>query len=109
MHESDSPPPPPWSVACGGDGPTISVEVTPPELRVVARGFMPGRGVTIRVIDPEETANYFQYTADLAGELVADLPTSIPHGTLHISATDSRPDPTDETGVRWTNSDTVSW
>jgi hypothetical protein len=97
------------SVAAGGDRPTITAALTPPQLRVTGHGFLPGHGVTIRVIDPDETANYFHYAADVSGDLLATLPTSIPHGTLHISATDSRPDPTDETGVRWTNTDTITW
>jgi hypothetical protein len=77
---------------------------------VTGHGFLPPEhGVTIRVIDPDETATYLKYTADVCGDLVAALATSIPHGTLHVSATDSRPDPTDETGLRWTNTDTVTW
>jgi hypothetical protein len=105
MHDSDAP----TSSRVSGRDPRIDVEVTPPQLTVVACGFLPGHGVTIRVIDPDETANYFQYTADSAGELIAILPTSIPHGTLQISATDSRLDPTDESGVGWTKTATISW
>jgi hypothetical protein len=97
------------SVASDGEGPTIATALIPPQLRVIGRGFLPGHGVTIRVIDADETANYFQYTADNSGDLDAALPASIPRGMLHISATDSRPDPTDETGVRWTNTDTITW
>ena len=95
--------------ACGSAGPTIAAVLTPPQLTVTGHGFLAGHAVIIRVIDADETANFFECTADLAGDLSAILPTSIPHGTLHISATDSRPDPTDETGVRWTNTDTMTW
>jgi hypothetical protein len=80
--------------------------VTPPQVIVTGHGFLPRHGVTIRVIDPDETANYFQYTADGFGDLVAALPTLIPHGTLHISATDSQPEPD---GFRWTNTSTITW
>jgi hypothetical protein len=97
------------SVASRGEGPTITTTQTPPQLRVTGHGFLPGHAVTIRIIDADEIANYLQYTADAVGDLLATLPTSIPHGTLHISATDSRSDATDETGVRWTNTDTITW
>jgi hypothetical protein len=93
----------------GREGPTITAAPAPPQVIVTGHGFLPRHGVTIRVIDPDETANYFQYTADVVGDLVAPLPTSVPHGTLHISATDGRPDPTDETCVRWTNTNTITW
>jgi hypothetical protein len=106
MTESDSAP---SSALSGGEGPTISAAPTPLQVIVTGHGFLPAHGVIVRVIDIDETANYFQYTADVSGDLVAVLPTSIPHGTLHISATDSRPDPTDQTGVRWTNTDKISW
>jgi hypothetical protein len=106
MTDSDSPE---FLVASGAEAPTITAAPTPPQVIVTGHGFLPGHGVTIRVIDPDETANYFGYTADLSGDLVAALPTTIPHGTLHISATDGRPDPTDETGVRWTNTSTITW
>jgi len=92
-----------------GEGPAITAVVTPPQLVVTGQGFLPGQWVTIRVIEPDEMANYFQYPADLAGDLVAALPTSISHGTLHISATDSRADPSDESGVHWSNTDTITW
>jgi hypothetical protein len=61
------------------------------------------------VVLPDETVTYFEYTVDASGDLVVTLPTSIPHGTVRISATDRRPDPSDETGVRWTDADTVTW
>lgn len=97
------------AVASGDEGPTISAAPTPPQVIVTGHGFLPGHGVTVRVIEPDETANYFQYSADVSGDLVAALPSTIPHGTLHVSATDSRPDPTDVTGVRWTNTATITW
>jgi hypothetical protein len=106
MADSDSTP---SSVPSGDDGPVLSVDVTPPQLVVVARGFLPGHGITIRVVEADDTANYFQYTSDLSGHLTACLPSSISHGTLAISATDGQPDPTDTTGVRWTNTHTVRW
>jgi hypothetical protein len=97
------------TAATGQEGPTIRADRTPPQVIVTGHGFLPGHGVTIRVIDPEKTANYFQYIADASGDLTAALPTTIPHGTLHISATDSRPDLTDESGLRWTNTNTITW
>ena len=97
------------SVASGPEGPAITAAPTPPQVVVTGHGFLPRHGVTIRAIDPDETANYFQYSTDVSGDLIAALPTSIPHGTLHISATDGRPDPTDETGVRWSNTSIVTW
>jgi hypothetical protein len=96
-------------VASDAEGPTIAAALTPPRVIVTGHGFLPRHGVTIRVIDPAETANYFQYIADVFGDLFAALPSSIPHGTLHISATDSRPDPYDETGLRWTNTSIIAW
>lgn len=96
-------------VASGREGPKITTVVTPPQVIVTGHGFLPRHGVTIRVIDPDETANYFQYTTDVFGDVVAALPTLIPHGTLHISATDSQPDPNNETGLRWTNTSTITW
>jgi hypothetical protein len=97
------------SVVSGSEGPTIAAVPGPAQVVVTGHGFLPGRGVTIRVIDPDAMANYFQYTADVSGDLAASLPTSISHGTLHISATDGRPDPTDQTGLRWTNTYAVTW
>lgn len=97
------------SVAAGHERPTITVTASPPQVIVNGHAFLPGHGVTIRVIDQEETTNYFQYSADLSGDLTAALPTTIPRGTLHISATDNRPDPTDVTGIRWTNTSIITW
>ncbi|TQF68289.1 hypothetical protein FK531_14370 [Rhodococcus spelaei] len=93
----------------GGEHPTIAADRTPPQLRVTGHGFLPRHGVTIRVLDPEDTTSYFQYVADGDGDLDARLPTTLPHGTLQISATDDRPDPTDDTGRLWTNTDTLTW
>ena len=96
------------ATASGREAPQISAAVRPPQVIVTGHGFLPCHGVTIRVIDPDDTANYFQYSADGFGDLVAALPMLIPHGTLHISATDSQPDAGDETGVRWTNTTTIT-
>lgn len=93
----------------GGNGPTITGSAMPQQLLVTGHGFLPGCGVTVRLIDADQIITYFRFTADASGDLVATLPTSIPHGTLHISATDSRSDPCDETGLHWTDTDTVSW
>lgn len=93
----------------GGNGPTIAIQVVAPQLLVSGRGFLPGGQITVRVENPDGTVTYFQYAADASGEVAAALPTPIPHGTVHISATDSRPDLGDETGMRWTDTDTVSW
>lgn len=93
----------------GGNGPTITATAMTPQLLVTGRGFQPGREVTIRVINPDETITYFQHDADGSGEFVAALPAPIAHGTLRISATDNTFDPDDETGVRWTDIDDVDW
>jgi len=93
----------------GGKSPAISAAVTPPQLIVTGHRFSPHQWVTIRVIDSDEMTNYFEYLTDAAGDLVAALPTSISRGILQISATDGQADPGDETGLRWTNTDTMIW
>jgi hypothetical protein len=97
------------SIISGGEKPIIIAAPAPPHVTVTGQGFLPGRGVTIRVLEHDGTTSYFLFTADARGRLVAPLPTTIPHGVLRISATDSRADSSDETGVRWTNTDTISW
>ncbi|WP_139333335.1 hypothetical protein [Mycobacterium sp. SP-6446] len=96
-------------VTSGRDGPNITTSVKPPQVVVTGHGFLPRHGVTIRVIDSDGTASYFQYTADIFGDLVAALPTLIAHGTLQVSATDGQPDPDNETGIRWTNTNIITW
>lgn len=97
------------TVAFGGEAPAITAAMTPPHVIVTGHGFLPNYGVTVCVIDPDGTSNYFQYTADASGDVIAALPTTLPHGTLQIAATDYRPDPTEETGVRWSNTVTMTW
>jgi hypothetical protein len=97
------------SMVSGAHGPSINATLNAPRLTVCGRGFLPGRAVIIRVIESDEMTSYFQYLADPGGELTATLPTAIPQGALRISATDGRRDPTDETGIWWTDTDTITW
>lgn len=73
---------------------------------VTGTGFLPNRTVTVRVVDDQLATLNFQQSADAGGKLV--MRQSIPclsGRRLHFSATDSRRDPDDLTGVKW--SDTV--
>ncbi|MBS9535428.1 hypothetical protein KIH27_17730 [Mycobacterium sp. M1] len=96
-------------MGAAGNGPTITARAMTPQLLVTGRGFLPGSEVTIRMIGPDGTSTFVQQDADRSGALAIGIPAPTPHGSLCISATDSLPDPDDETGVRWTNTDTVAW
>jgi hypothetical protein len=71
---------------------------------VAGTDFRPNHTVTVRVVDDALTTLTFQQSADADGQLV--LRQSIPCMSglrLHFSATDSRPDSADHTGVSWSN------
>jgi hypothetical protein len=72
---------------------------------VTGSGFLAGRQVTIRVVDNAgNTVGPFQQSADANGNL--NFRQSIPCNSglaLHFSATDSRPNPHDLTGVLFSN------
>jgi hypothetical protein len=71
--------------------------------------FTGGATVTVRVVDDALTQRNFQQSSTSGGEL--HMRQNIPciSGlTLHISATDSRPDQSDLTGVLWSNTVTLS-
>lgn len=71
--------------------------------------FVADATVTVRVVDDALAQRSFQQTSDSEGELhmrqhipcLSGLP-------LHVSATDSRPDSNDLTGVLWSNTVTLS-
>jgi hypothetical protein len=72
-------------------------------------GFSPNKLVTVRVVDEQLTTRNFQQNADASGKL--GLRQSIPcvsGKTLHFSATDSRPNSSDATGVLWSNTFTTT-
>lgn len=109
-HGRGSHPPDRGTVMAGvGDRPTITASVMAPQLLVTGRGFLPGCEVTVRLVDADQATSYLQHDADRCGNLAVTFPAPTLHGTLRVSATDSCPDPDDETGVRWTNTDTVTW
>ncbi len=71
---------------------------------ITGSGFVPNSTVTIRVVDESLNQRSFSQSAAANGDLNARI--SLPctsGGTLHFSATDGRPDPTDLTGVLWSN------
>jgi hypothetical protein len=104
---SGPPPPPPpvkptISVTSSGSGQS-SVFV------VSGSGFTPNQDVRIRVVDDALNERDFHQSADGSGNLNARL--AIPcaaGGGLHFSATDGRPDPSDLTGLLWSNTFTTS-
>ncbi|MFF9914175.1 hypothetical protein [Streptomyces sp. NPDC013457] len=97
------------------------VRPEPPAIRVETEGsgdsavflidgtrFAANATVTVRVVDDNLAQRNFQQTADSAGEM--HMRQSIPCLSglpLHISATDSRPDRNDLTGVLWSNTVTL--
>ncbi|MGH3563904.1 MAG: hypothetical protein ACRDTN_19530, partial [Mycobacterium sp.] len=66
----------------GTHRPQITVTVAPAQPTVTGRGFLPGSGVMIRVVEPDDIVGYFGYSADADGTLEAPLPPTLPHGTL---------------------------
>jgi hypothetical protein len=83
--------------------PTISING-----RVVTgTGFLPDHDVTVRISRASDDINdYLAYTTDGGGHLLAELPASAT-GTLHVAATDNRPDPDGACGLLWSNTCTV--
>ncbi len=70
--------------------------------------FISGTTVTVRVVDDALAQRNFQQTSDAQGELHMRQSISCTSGlALHISATDSRPDQSDITGVLWSNTVTL--
>jgi hypothetical protein len=103
-------PPPPPAEGEVEVRPSISVSKTGPgSFRVTGSDFLPNARVTVRVADDYgqqvSAPQMPQITSDRAGKIdVPVLLDCIPDSTLHFSATDSRPDPTDiATGVLWSN------
>jgi hypothetical protein len=74
------------------------------QFTVTGSGFLPNKTVTVRVVDAAFNMSSFQQSSDASGNITANL--SIPCSSaspLHFSATDGRPDPSDLTGVLWSN------
>lgn len=105
MTEDDEPT---WH-STGAFPPEISVTITATQPIVIGRGFLPSQRVTIRLVEADETVNYYLYSADADGALEAALPTTLPHGTLTISATDERSDTIDDPEWSWTDAKTIHW
>jgi hypothetical protein len=71
---------------------------------VTGSGFLPDHDVTIRITRAgEDISDYLSYATDCDGHLHAELPTDATVGTLHITATDHRPDPHGDCGRLWSN------
>jgi hypothetical protein len=69
----------------------------------------PSRTVTVRVVDDALATRNFQQSVDANGRLVMRQSIACISGLgLHFSATDSRPDPSDLTGVMWSNTVNIS-
>ena len=104
---SGPPPPPPpvkptISVTSSGSGQS-SVFV------VSGSGFTLNHDVRIRVVDDALNERDFHQSADGSGNLSARLGIPcVAGGGLHFSATDGRPDPSDLTGLLWSNTFTTS-
>src|SRR4051812_46662184 len=74
---------------------------------VTGTGFLPDHNVTIRITRRgEDVSDYLPYATDRNGHLCAALPTSAV-GTLHITASDHRPDPDGACGRLWSNTYTL--
>ena len=70
---------------------------------VTGTGFLAGHDVIVRITRAgESVSDYLAYTADPSGHLHADLPAAVV-GTIHIEASDSRPDPHGACGRLWSN------
>ena len=89
-----------------GTPPTISATLG---FIVTGTGFSPGHSVTIRVTHhADNVTDSITYSTDANGRLHAALPTDPHAGTLHISATDYRPDPDGAGGMIWSNTCTIT-
>lgn len=96
------PPPPVISVSSEGSGQGSIFVVT-------GSGFSPNKDVRIRVIDDALNEEDFHQSADNLGHLNARLAIPCNAGAgLHFSATDGTPDPSDLTGLLWSNTFTTS-
>ena len=72
-------------------------------------GFLPSRLVTVRVVDDQLSTLNFQQNADAGGKFTFRQAIACISGkALHISATDSRPNANDPTGVLWSNTFTTT-
>lgn len=70
---------------------------------VTGTGFLADHNITIRITRPEDDiSDYLAYVTDSNGHVHAELPT-VAVGTLHIAATDHRPDPYGTCGRLWSN------
>jgi hypothetical protein len=70
---------------------------------VTGSGFLPDHDVSIRITRTgEDVTDYLTYVTDGDGYLRCELPDSV-MGTLHIAATDHRPDPDGACGRLWSN------
>lgn len=66
-------------------------------------GFLPDHNVSLRITRAgEDISDYLTYLTDRDGDLHCELPESAP-GTLHIAATDHRPQPEGLCGRLWSN------
>jgi hypothetical protein len=91
------PPPPIISITSSGSGEGSMFVVS-------GTGFSPNRDVRIRVVDDVLSERDFHQSSDGLGKLNARLGIPCVSGLgLHFSATDGRPDPSDLTGVLWSN------
>ena len=71
-------------------------------------GFLPNHELSIRVAYTKDGASdYLTFTTDSAGNFNAVLPTSGATGTLQITATDHRSNPTGVCGLVWSNTETI--
>jgi hypothetical protein len=108
FHTEQATPPPPPPVK-----PTISVTKSGSgegSVFVVAgSGFSPNADVRIRVVDDTLAERDFHQSVDGSGKLNSTLGIPCVSGLgLHFSATDGRPDPSDLTGVLFSNTVTTS-
>jgi hypothetical protein len=71
-------------------------------------GFLPNKTVTVRVVDDALATVTFPHSADESGKIAIRQSISCVSGlALHFSATDSRPNPSDLTGVLWSSTFTT--
>ncbi len=82
------------------------------EFHLTGKGFKAGAAVKIRVTrvdDGQVISPLFQQSADRDGGLVFGLSLPCRSGLqFHFAATDSSPDPSDRTGVLWSNTVTAT-
>ncbi|ELR96495.1 hypothetical protein GLO73106DRAFT_00002890 [Gloeocapsa sp. PCC 73106] len=84
--------------------PTISVSNPQPQnFLLQGSGFLPGSRVTIRVADDFLNNVHYQASATSSGSISINLSIPCSPGQLYFSATDSRENRNDLTGVLWSN------